>query len=108
MADLFDRFTADALLDETPSEKRIPGHTWPAVMNEYRQGEATRQQIINFFDLDSEAQTDLNALCDHMDAMNAMQKASFIFDLEYVLILMDQGMRYTTKSELKTRLGFGS
>jgi hypothetical protein len=101
MADLFDRlFPADA------SEKNISAHYFFSALVDYAAGETTRQQIIDWWTLDTDAQADLNALCDQIDAISgATNKMAWGTELHAVLMFVEAGAKYTTKAAFRTRLG---
>lgn len=103
MADLFDRmFPAD------PSyELKIPVEFFGSAINDYAMGYTTRPQIINFFNLDAEAQADLAVLCDAIDLKNPNERVIFCFDLLCVCRIVESGARYTTKATFRDRLGLG-
>ena len=99
MADLFDRlFVVD---DAT----QIPVHLFHAAITDYAGGETTRTQMIAFFALDSEAQSDLTTLCDAIDALSVAEKVRFAVELHAVSLMAEAGAKYTAKSAFKTRLG---
>ena len=100
MADLFDRlFTEDAI-------DNIPVHYFFAALVDYAAGETTRQQIINYWSMDSEAQTDLNTLCDHIDGLGtATAKMAFGTELHAVMMFAEAGAKYNIKAAFRTRLG---
>jgi hypothetical protein len=101
MADLFDR-----LFSPDPDVGNIAVHSFHAAIVDYGAGETTRQQIIDYWALDSEAQTDLGALCDAIDALvGKVEKLTFGAELHAVMLMTEQGAKYTSKTAFKTRLG---
>jgi len=104
MADLFDR-----LFPATAETENIPVHYFFAAMIDYMAGETTRAQIIGAWDMDADAQADLNTLCDHIDGLNKIEdKLRFAEELHAVMMLTEGELKYTTKSAFATRLGLGS
>ena len=101
MADLFDRlFPAEA------NTENIPVHYFFAALVDYAAGETTRQQMINYWAMDSEAQADLNALCDHIDGLSGLgAKLTFALELHAVFMFAEAGAKYTSKVDFRTRLG---
>jgi hypothetical protein len=101
MTDLFDR-----LYPTDPSEENISVHYLFAALVDYAMGETTRQQIIDYWLLDTEAQADLDILCDAIDALSStVAKLSFATELHAVMQLAEGGAKYNTKSAFATRLG---
>lgn len=100
MADLFDR------LFPTGEGANIPIHEFVAALTDYAAGETTKTQIINYYGLDTDAQTDLTALTDAIDALTGKtNKVAFILELDAVMLMAAHGAKYTTKSAFKTRMG---
>lgn len=99
--DLFDRlFPAD------PEEENIAVHYFFSALVDYAAGETTRQQIISYWNLDTEAQVDLNALCDHIDSLaTPVAKMAFGTELHAVLMFAEAGAKYTDKANFRARLG---
>jgi hypothetical protein len=101
MADLFDR-----LFSDDPEIGNIAVHSFHAAVVDYGAGETTRQQIIDYWDLDTEAQSDLSTLCDVIDALSGkVEKLTFGTELHAVCLMVEQGAKYTTKTTFRTRLG---
>jgi hypothetical protein len=101
MADLFDR-----LFPTDPNEENIAVHYFFAAMVDYAYGETTRAQIIAYWSLDSEAQADLNVLCDAVDALpGTIAKVSFATELHSVMMFAEAGAKYNTKATFAARLG---
>lgn len=101
MTDLFDR-----LFPGDPSEQNIPGHYFFAALVDYAAGQTTRQQIVDHWAMDAEAQADLDTLCDHIDGLSGpVQKMAFGTELHAVLMFAEAGAKYRTKSAFKARLG---
>ena len=100
MADLFDR------LFPTDGSENIAVHYFYSAIVDYAAGETTRQQIIDYWALDAEAQADLNTLCDAVDALSGKaNKLAFGAELHAVLMFAEAGAKYTTKSAFRARLG---
>lgn len=98
MADLFDRIFDD---DET----KIAIHSFRAALGDYSTGDTTRTEIVNYWTLDSEAQIDLDVLLAAIDSKTDLQKAQFLLELHDVLMIAEEGAKYTTKATFKVRLG---
>ncbi|KPL05617.1 hypothetical protein AMJ85_11610 [candidate division BRC1 bacterium SM23_51] len=101
MADLFDRLFPSG---EEPSDK-IPVHAFRAAMGDYAAGYTTRSEIISYWSLDSEAQTDLDVLLAEINASTPLEKAFFLLQLHDVMMIAEQGAKYTTKAAFRDRLG---
>ena len=101
MADLFDR------LFPGPGSgiEKIPVHAFHAAIIDYMANETTRNQIVAVWSMDSEAQTDLDALLSAVDALSGLdEKLRFAGEMDAVNKLAEADLKYTTKSEYKTRL----
>ena len=97
MTDLFDRiFTED---------DNIAIHSFRAALGDYAAGFTTRAEIVNYWSLDSEAQVDLDVLLGKIDSSSNLQKAGFLLALHDVMMIAEEGAKYTTKAAFKTRLG---
>lgn len=99
MADLFDR-----LYPPDPDTRAISPHYLRAALGDYATGNTTRQQIIDYWLLDAEAQADLGFLCDAIDGKTALEKAQFLLELHDVMMIAEAGAKYTTKSAFRERL----
>lgn len=101
MADLFDR-----LFPTEPGIKNIPVHSFHAAIVDYIAEQTTRQQIVNYWTLDSEAENDLTNFLDAVDGISGpLDKLAFATELDAVMKMAEEGAKYTIKSEFKTRLG---
>ncbi|MCK5611179.1 hypothetical protein KAR91_55410 [Candidatus Pacearchaeota archaeon] len=100
MSDLFERLFPSGI-----GASGIGAHTFRAAIGDYAAGYTTKTQIIGFFALDSEAQTDLTVLCNAIDSKTPLEKAGFLLELHDVLMLADVEAKYTTKSDFRNRLG---
>lgn len=101
MADLFDR-----LFPSDPDVDNIAVHYFFSALVDYGAGETTRTQIINYWSLDTEAQADLNVLCNHVDGLSGVTaKMAFGTELHAVLMFAEAGAKYNTKSTFRARLG---
>lgn len=104
MADLFER-----LFPEENEVENIAIHAFMAAITDYIAGETTRAQIIGAWSMDSEAQADLTALCDHIDGLSTKaDKVVFALEFDAVMLLAAHKLKYTTKSDFKTRLGISA
>ena len=99
MPDLFERGFVKGDYD------KIAGHYIRAALGDYAAGYTTRAKIINFFEMDSEAQSDINILCDHLDGLNASLKIKWLVEFHDVWNIAEAGAKYLTKADFKTRLG---
>ena len=99
MADLFDRGFV-----RSNDYTKIAGHYMRAALGDYAAGYTTRAQIIAFFEMDSEAQADLNALCNALDLLNENQKIKWLVEFHDVWNIAEAGGKYTTKTDFKNRL----
>lgn len=100
MADLFDR------LFPTGEGENIAVHAFMAAITDYIAGETTKAQIIGAWSLDAEAQADLTVLCNFIDGLSTKaEKIVFALEFDGVMLLAAHGLKYTTKSAFKVRLG---
>ena len=101
MADLFER-----LFPAGSEVENIAIHSFHAAVVDYIAGETTRAQIVSYWSLDSEAETDLDNFLDAADALSGItNKLAFAAELDAVMKMGEEGAKYTTKLEFKTRLG---
>jgi len=99
MADLFDRLFPE-------SGENVAVHYFFAAIVDYAAGETTRQQIVNWWSFDSEAEANLDVLCDAIDDLNKKtDKLAFGEELHAVMMFAEAGAKYTTKAAFKARLG---
>jgi hypothetical protein len=102
MTDLFDRLYPDRSVE---TAIKIPVHSFRAALGDYATGNTSRAEIVNYWNMDSEAQTDLDVLLVAIDSKTALQTAEFLLELDSVMIIASEGAKYTVKSEFRTRLG---
>lgn len=100
MADLFDR-----LFPASPGEDNIAVHYFWASIVDYTAGETSRAEIIAYWNLDAEAQTDLGVLCDALDGMSVAQEVVFLQNFHAVMNIAEGGAKYATKAAFRARLG---
>jgi hypothetical protein len=101
MTDLFDR-----LYPTDPSEENIAVHYFFAALVDYAMGYTTRAQIVNYWSLDTDAEADLDVLCDAIDALSgSIAKLSYATELHSVMMFAAAGAKYTTKATFAARLG---
>lgn len=101
MASLFER-----LFPTDPATDNIPVHGFHAAITEYIAGEINRNHIIMAWDLDTEAQNQLDTLLAAVDALVGLdQKLRFVAELNSVMTLAELKLRYTTPQDFATRLG---
>lgn len=102
MADLFDRLFPDIAGLPIPN---ISVHTMRAALGDYAAGHSSRAEIVAYWDLDTDAQNDLDALLTAIDSKSALGKAAFLLELHDVMLIAQAGAKYTTKADFRTRLG---
>ena len=101
MPDLFDR-----LINPAVTGDKMPVHTFRAAIGDYVAGQTTRNQIVAFWNLDTSAQSDLDALLVAVDAIGSnARKALWLLQLHDVLLIAEAGAKYTTKSAFAARMG---
>lgn len=101
MPDLFDR-----LFPTDPDADNIPVHHFFSALVDYAAGYTTRAQITAYWNLDADAQVDLNTMCDHIDGLpSAIAKVAWGTELHAVLMFSEAGAKYNTKATFRTRLG---
>jgi hypothetical protein len=84
----------------------IARHYFVAAMGELKRGEITQAQVIAKVGLDASAQTDLQALVDHVSGLpNNQARENYRMELDDVLQLAEGDWRYGTRAALRTRLG---
>jgi hypothetical protein len=95
---VYERLTAD---DDT----KIAVHTFGAALREVARGNATLNQVINLFNLDAAAQTELTAIRDAYLALSTdLERAQFMMQMEDAFILSEAGIY--NKTQVKNALGF--
>jgi len=101
MADLFDRiFVRDV------SYEKIAVHTFHAVLVDLIEGGSTRIQVIDGLSLDAEAVVQFDVLIAKIQSVGTLaQMHRFANEFHAVGLLAEIGLKYTTKSAFKTRLG---
>lgn len=101
MADLFDR------LFVTEGDDKIAVHTFHAALVEYADGQATtKAQIITALALDAEAEADLTALCNAVDAASGVaNKLLFVTRFHAAALLAEKKLKYHTKAAFRARMG---
>jgi len=101
MADLFDQ-----LFVRSNAYEKIGVHTIHAALVDYAEGESTRTQIKNGLNMETDAQTDFDALCDAIDGETGIvNKHRWATNFHAVGLIAETELKYTTKSAFKTRLG---
>jgi len=100
MADLFER-----LFPSSAEQDNIPVHTFRAAMGDYAAGYTSRNEIVACWDLDIEAQADLDVLLSKINGLTALGKAAFLLELHDVMMIAEAGAKYTTKATFRVRLG---
>lgn len=100
MPDLYDR-----LFVESADYDSIAVHSSRAALGDYAAGYTTRTQIVNYWDLDAEAQIDLDVLLARLDAASPLEKVLFLLEYHDVALITEEGAKYQTKAEFKTRMG---
>lgn len=100
MTDLYER-----LFEPEAGVANIAVHYFRAALGDYATGNTTRTEIVAYWSLDTEAQTDLDVLLAVIDAGTAIQKVAFLLELHDVLMITEAGAKYQTKAEFKTRMG---
>lgn len=100
MTDLYDR-----LFDPVAGEGNIAVHYFRAALGDYATGNTTRAQIVGYWNLDTEAQVDLDVLLARIDAASALGKAAFLIELHDVMLITEAGAKYQTKADFRTRMG---
>ena len=105
MADLFDLIFQDPG-ELLPEGNTIGVNTFYAGIVDYVAGDTTRNQIVNFLQLTGAEVTDLDTLLAAVDAIATLDgKISWLMQLDAVLTLAKQGIKYNTKSAFAARLG---
>ena len=103
MTDLFERlFPRLAGIEDL---ENISIHSFRAALGDYATGNTTRAQIVNYWSLDTDAQTDLDVLLAEIDAGNSAARVRFLVELHDVMLITEEGAKYQTKAEFRTRMG---
>jgi len=100
MADLFDN-----LYPRNIDNSSIGVHYFRAALGDYASGYTTKAQIVAAFELDSEAEADLDILLNKLDSSDTLQKTVFLLELHDVMMIAESGKKYTTKAAFKARMG---
>jgi len=100
MTDLYER-----LFEPEEGVENIAVHYFRAALGDYATGNTTRAEIVGYWSLDTEAQTDLDVLLIRIDAAPNLGKAIFLLELHDVLMITEAGAKYQTKALFRTRMG---
>jgi len=100
MTDLYER-----LFEPEEGVENIAVHYFRAALGDYATGNTTRAEIVGYWSLDTEAQTDLDVLLTRIDAAPNLGKAIFLLELHDVLMITEAGAKYQTKALFRTRMG---
>ena len=86
--------------------KKLSLDAFWACMYEVAQGQATKAQLVNYFELDAAEETELNWIIDRYNAQpNASAKAKFIELLRVLFILAESKVPgYVTNAQLTARI----
>lgn len=103
MADLFERCFPENVFTATNT---ISLHLLEAAVIDYVTGNTTRQQMINHWNLDPEAVTQLDKLLDWIDAKpTTIEKIVAMMEWSAVNIMAQEGLKYNTPAAYAARLG---
>lgn len=101
MTDLFDRLFPG----EEEDIDKIAVHQFRSALDDYAEGETTRNQIIVGFNLDTDAVADLDVLLIQIDNLTTVLSAvRWLQNFESVCILAEGELKYTAKIDFATRL----
>ncbi len=84
---------------------RIGTHPFMAALGELERGQVTKAQVVAAFDMDATTEADLDAIISLVLGMSFQDRKNFRMELHDVLILSEAGIAYTTRAQLRTRLG---
>lgn len=99
-ADLYARLTNNG-----ESGNKIPVHAFTAALRELARGAVTRAQLVSAFSLDTEDQTDLDAIiATYQGLANDAAKKAYIVKIHDVFLLVESG--FYNEAKAKTELGF--
>jgi hypothetical protein len=98
MADLYDRILG------TPGD--IPIHQFSAGLVDLLTGGSTRNQVVNAWNLDTEAAAQLDTLIGEINGLpNLTAKLGYLREFDSVLLLAERGVKYATRNAFLTRFG---
>lgn len=98
MANLFDR-----LYVESDDYEKISVHYFYAALVDLAAGETTKQQIVAAFNLDAQAEANLDSLITAYQ--NSTNKNRWLHELHAVMCLSEGGLKYTDGPSFATRMG---
>ena len=87
-------------------EPKLPVHQFMAALSELARGQMTRAEIVTAFDLTVAEDADLGLVIQRaQQELTVTARLLWLHELEQVLILAEGGLRYTTASSARLRLG---
>lgn len=92
------------LVSPAEGEVKIPVHSFMAFMAEIIRGEATKAELITAFSLTSGEQTELDILVAKGGSLLASQRFEYARVLHDMLLLSEDGLRYTTPGAFNSRI----
>lgn len=98
MANLFQRLFIDSIDYES-----ISVHYFYAAIVDLAAGETTKQQIITAFNLDTDAEGNLDSLITAYQ--NSTNKQQWLHELHAVMCLAEGGLKYVDGPSFATRMG---
>lgn len=101
MATFFERLTAANRA--VPRETKLSPHVVSAAMYEYREGNFTRQQVVNALELNASEEADMVLLYQRLTQGGG--NALGIDEFQYVIYIGESGLAYTTDAAITSRFG---
>lgn len=99
-ADLFERIFPSDFEDQG----KIAVHYFYAALADYATGNTTKNQIMQAWALDTEAEADLDVILGKLDSLTGDAKLQYILELHAVMMIAESGLKYDTKASFKTRM----
>ncbi len=97
----------DRLISTFPEggDEKIPVHTFYAALGELKDGEVTKAQVVSYFNLDTAAEAELDALIAKYQSVAIAEREHFMEVVHRILLLARAEVPgYTTKAEINARL----
>ena len=99
MTKLYDRMFPDG------EGERIPVHYLAAALGEYSRGNISAADIVRTWNLDAEAEANIQDLTKKIDTLTEAEASRFIVGIHDALLLAEAGISFSEKTSFETRLG---
>lgn len=105
MAGLFETLFQDPDINLGIEEKKLDIYNLYSGIVDYVSGNTTRNQIVNFYPMNSEQIAELDILLTAVDALSTIQeKLSWLMQFQAVMLLASQKIKYDDRASFVARL----